>query len=121
MNTKRDIGNIGENLAIKYLIARDYLILDKNYHAKHGEIDIIIWDKNQRELVFVEVKTRTNQQYGWPEEAINQVKRQRMRRTAQKYLNQKHYHYDQNYRFDSIAVELNLKTRLAKISHFKYI
>lgn len=119
--TKKQIGNLGEKLALKYLINKNYLILAKNYYIKGGEMDIIAQDKNNQEIVFIEVKTRTSTDFGWPEESINEKKRLRLDKAAQKYLRENNYLFDQNYRFDSVAIELNYKTRLAKISHFKYI
>ncbi len=121
MKSKKDIGNIGEELAIKYLNNKNYLILNKNYYIKGGEIDVIAQDKESQEIVFMEVKTRTSREYGWPEESINATKRHRLAKTANRYLAHHHYPFDQNYRFDSLAIELDFKTRLAKIRHFKYI
>ena len=75
---KKDIGNLGEILAEKYLIQQKYVILDKNYYIKGGEADIIVKDSETKEIVFVEVKTRTSTDYGWPEESINEKKRLRL-------------------------------------------
>ena len=68
-------GKIGEKVAQEYLIKNDYEILVKNFRCKQGEIDIIAKDKN--ELVFIEVKTRTNKKYGNPIDAVtyNQIRR----------------------------------------------
>lgn len=118
---KKQIGNLGEKLAIKYLINQNYLILAKNYYIKGGEMDIIAQDKNSQEIMFIEVKTRTSRDFGWPEESINKKKQERLNKTAQSYLKENKYPFDQNYRFDSVAVELDYKTRLAKITHFRYI
>ncbi len=119
--TRKEIGNWGEKLALRYLIGQDYLILDKNYYIRGGEADLIVFDKVTREIVFVEVKTRTSLDFGWPEEAIGYRKKTRMHRTAEKYLREKKYGWRQNYRFDSVAVEIDLKSRQAKIRQFKYI
>lgn len=121
MPTKKDIGNIGEELAVRYLTNKNYLILNKNYYIKGGEVDIVAWDKASQEVVFIEVKTRTSRQYGWPEEAVNPKKRHFLAKTANRYLAHHHYPFDQNYRFDSLAIELDFKTRMAKIRQFKYI
>ena len=58
MYENREIGNLGENIAAKYLESSGYHILDRNFRARQGELDIIAVDND--ELVFVEVKTRTN-------------------------------------------------------------
>ncbi|MFH1610498.1 MAG: YraN family protein [Patescibacteria group bacterium] len=119
--TKKQIGNLGEDLAKKFLQKRKYKILDKNYYVKGGEIDLIVKDKTSGELVFVEVKTRSSNLGGWPEQAVNLVKKQRMSKTAEKYLRKNKYLLWQNYRFDIISVELDNLSRKAKIMHFKYI
>ena len=54
MNTKQQIGKIGEDLATKYLSSSGYRIFERNYRGKQGEIDIIATEKNK--IIFVEVK-----------------------------------------------------------------
>lgn len=86
MSTK-EIGDYGERLAVRYLRFRGYRILDRNYMSKHGEIDIIARKKDY--LVFVEVKTRTNQdveRYGRPAKAVNYCKREHIRYAIKDYL-----------------------------------
>lgn len=119
MSSKKELGNLGENLAKNFLIKKNYLILAKNYYIKGGEIDLIAKDPDTREIVFVEVKTRTSNEYGWPEQAVNETKRLRLTKTAEKYLRNHNYSFKQNYRFDILAIELNLETRRARIQHFK--
>jgi len=119
--TKKQIGYLGESLAEKYLIKKNYLILAKNYTIKGGEIDIIAQDLNTQEIVFVEVKARTSSKYGFPEQAVNSVKKYHLNKTAQNYLFKNSYSAFQNYRFDIISVELNFKTKKAKVRQFKCI
>jgi putative endonuclease len=121
MNTNKSLGNLGENLARKFLEDRDYKILCSNYHSRHGEADLIAYDKKTKNIVFVEVKTRTENFYGMPTEAVGYRKKQRMNYTAQKYLKFNKYPLNQNYRFDIISIELNTQTRSAKIKQEKYI
>lgn len=116
--TKKQLGYLGEDLAEKYLKNKNYLILSKNYTIRGGEIDLVAQDIENLDIVFVEVKTRTSNQFGWPEQAVNYHKKQYLKRTANKYLIENKYSLNQNYRFDILAVELNHQTRLAKISHF---
>lgn len=94
-------GKIGEDLAEKYLVGKDYYILARNYHSRFGEIDIIASDGNS--LVFVEVKTRTQNQFGTPLEAITSHKLSKMIKTSQFYLTQRNMH-NHPYRFDAIEV-----------------
>ncbi len=77
-------GKIGEKVAQEYLIKNDYEILVKNFRCKQGEIDIIAKDKN--ELVFIEVKTRTNKKYGNPIDAVTYIKRKHIINTIKFYL-----------------------------------
>ena len=84
---KNFIGKLGEEKARKYLIQNGYKILESNYFCRFGEIDIIAMDENC--LVFVEVKTRTNNRYGNPENAVNYWKRKHMELTARNYIDHK--------------------------------
>ena len=76
--------NFGEDLAAKYLKKQGHKIIDKNYHEKCGEIDIISMDKGI--LVFTEVKQRKNDRFGRPEEFVTKEKRNRIRKTASLYI-----------------------------------
>jgi putative endonuclease len=62
-------GREGENYAAEYLEKLGWTIETKNFYAAKGEIDIIAW-KNERVLVFVEVKTRRDDNFGKPQEFI---------------------------------------------------
>lgn len=77
------LGSWGEDAAEKYLKKKGYTILERNFRCKLGEIDIIALDG--RSLVFIEVKTRRNQNYGLPCEAVTAVKLQHLKRTAAYY------------------------------------
>lgn len=118
MKTKQQkVGKIGEDLAVKFLKKRHYKILERNFRAdKFGEIDIIAKDKG--ELVFVEVKTKTDEQFGSPEQEFTYQKKKKMRRAIQNYLFKK-YFIDKDWRTDLIAIEiLNKKT---DIRHYENI
>lgn len=116
MNRNQEIGKLGEELATKYLKQNKYVILDRNFRCKQGEIDIIAIDSKQ--IIFVEVKTRTNLLYGNPSEAVNRVKRLHIKKAANYYL------YKNNIkkipiRFD--VIEIYLKKQKYKIHHIKQI
>lgn len=74
------LGKWGEEVAEKYLKKRGYTILSKNFRCRMGEIDLIALDHDH--LVFIEVKTRKNQNYGLPCEAVNHEKIKHLKRTA---------------------------------------
>ena len=107
MSSQKQLGNLGENLALKYLIKNKYNILNHNYVIKGGEVDVIAFDNTTQEIVFVEVKTRTSLNYGWPEESVGEKKKQRMDKTAQKYLEDKKYSISQNYYADYYRIAPN--------------
>lgn len=94
----KKVGYKGEKLAAKYLKKRGYKILERNYKTPFGEADIIA--KLGDMLVFCEVKTRQNDFYGAPSEAVNFKKRQRYIQAAQYYVQNGEYPI----RFDIIEV-----------------
>lgn len=79
----KSIGQDGEDKAAQFLRDQTYEIVDRNWRSRFGEIDIIATKNNI--LYLVEVKTRSSSQYGFPHEAINSKKLQRMQLTAQLY------------------------------------
>lgn len=81
---KKTFGNLGEDAAVKYLKKNRYIILERNFSVHGGEIDIIA--KKGDYVVFVEVKTRSTDDYGGGLEAVNYTKQQRMIKAAQVYL-----------------------------------
>lgn len=102
----KNIGRIGESIAEKYLINNGYKILERNFKSKTGEIDIIAYKSNI--LVFVEVKTRTNNKFGFAHEAVDYRKKKKIQNTANSYINFKKIENIQ-YRFDIIEVYLTTK------------
>ncbi|MDQ0555102.1 YraN family protein [Paraclostridium ghonii] len=77
-------GNLGEEIATNYLRSKGAYILENNYKVKFGEIDIIA--KLDEELVFVEVKSRSNVNFGYPCEAVNYKKRMKITNVAKYYI-----------------------------------
>lgn len=107
-------GKSGEALAKNYLVKLGYEIIETNWHySKNGEIDIIASDNGT--LVFVEVKTRTNLNYGHPFEAITRSKIQKIYKAISGYLNTCGKKYN-GFRFDGIAV---IGLNNPKIEHLK--
>ena len=100
---KRSTGSRYEDMAADYLIAKGYTILDRNFHDRTGEIDIIALSGEA--LVFVEVKYRSSAKTGDPLEAVDARKIQQIRRTALKYMHFKGYNPESTYiRFDCIGI-----------------
>lgn len=83
MNTRKK-GKIGEEIAVKYLLSKNYTILHRNFSVQTGEIDIVA--EENKAIVFVEVKYRKNTLYGYPAEAVNFKKQSRILETAEYYI-----------------------------------
>lgn len=98
-----NLGVYGESLASSILNDKGYEIVDRNYRYGHGEIDIIAVKDDI--LVFIEVKTRRNTQFGEPEEAITYSKQKQLRKIANAYLYEKNI-TDMDCRFDVVAILL---------------
>lgn len=86
-DTAADKGHRGEVLAAKQMEKMGYEILERNFHALKGEIDIIA--KKDNVIVFTEVKYRKNEKMGTPAEAVNHWKQQHIIRAAKAYIAQK--------------------------------
>lgn len=114
------MGALGEQTACKYLLHKNYKILATNLRVTNNEIDIIALDQVNRELVFIEVKTRKNSNFGTPEIAVTNKKIQSMNFVAQRYIKSNHCNLD--YRFDIIAITyLGNSMQEPRIEHFENI
>ena len=100
---KKKLGTRGEQIAVKYLQNRGYRILERNYRNRLGEIDIIA--RHGRDLVFIEVKTRTDNLFGSPFDSVTAAKQRQLSKVALEYLS-KHNWLDHPARFDVVGVHL---------------
>jgi len=113
------IGRIGEELAVKYLKNKNYYIIEQNYYNKFGEIDIIAEKDNY--TVFIEVKTRSSEDFMPLEETIYFSKIEHLRNSALYYFSKNNLIYT-SIRFDLIALKINIqRKKIEKIKHFKNI
>ncbi len=110
MAIHNEIGQKGEHESVNFLLANNYQIITTNYRFDKAEIDIIA--KKEATLVFVEVKTRSNNYYGYPEDFVSEAQQKRIVKAAQNYIEVNHLNL--NIRFDIIAI-INQK----EIIHFK--
>lgn len=120
---KRKFGDVGELIAEKFLINKGYIIIDKNFYTKFGEIDIICFKlkNNVKELFFVEVKTRSKfENNNYPEDAVDYFKKIKMDRAAQIYLN-KNKILKVFYSFSCIAIIIDKIHKKANIKFFEKI
>ncbi len=100
MALHNDIGKLGESLAQQHLVKQGFAILETNYREGRYEVDIIAYKENL--IVFVEVKTRSNMDYGNPEEFVDRHKQRAYIRMANNYVIQNNR--EEEVRFDIIAV-----------------
>ncbi|PJI06604.1 MULTISPECIES: YraN family protein [Clostridium] len=103
-NLNKKVGDYGEKIAVLYLKKLGYIIRNKNYRCRLGELDIIAQDKSC--IMFTEVKARYNDTYGFPVEAVNRRKRLKIYNTAKYYISDKRLS-NYNFRFDVIEIVFN--------------
>ncbi len=99
-------GKEGENIAVAFLKNEGYNIIERNFRSPFGEIDIVA--SYDSFIIFVEVKARKNFSFGRPEESVNFIKQEHIKKTAEYYL------YKNNEkglccRIDIISVDLKKK------------
>ena len=114
LHNKR-IGKKGEDAAARYLELRGYDIVTRNWTCPAGEADIVAFDGDT--LVFVEVKTRTSLDKGFPSESVTAEKRARYEKIACWYLRDSEY-VDIPVRFDIIALMVVAPDR-AVVRHYR--
>jgi putative endonuclease len=100
-SNKQRYGEWGEKVAASFLSARGFKIVARNVRTPYGEIDLVA--KKQTLLLFVEVKSRSSDVFGLPEEAISSRKREHMIQSAQYYL-QESSEIQNDWRIDVIAI-----------------
>lgn len=116
IHVKKDLGNVGEQIAVEYLEKNNYKILKRNFYCKQGEIDIIA--KDNLEIVFIEVKTRSNVKFGQPSEAVNKIKQKHIYKAAQYFL-YKTKRLNRFIRFD--VIEVLIENGKFNVNHIKQI
>lgn len=99
--TNKQKGQLGEDIAVKFLRDREYEILRTNYRTRRAEIDIIA--RNNDYIVFIEVKYRESISYGYPLESVTVSKCAKIRHAAEYYILSE-YGYELDVRFDVIEI-----------------
>ena len=112
-DVRRLFGNKSENLAASYLKRKGFKILERQFITRFGEIDLIAKDGD--EIVFVEVKSRRNLDFGYPEESVTPRKIEKIATVGAQYL-QKRKMETAEFRIDVIAIEGD-----EKINHIKSV
>jgi putative endonuclease len=112
--SNKEIGQRGEDYAVKYLQSIDYTILEQNWRFSRAEIDIIALDGEV--LVFIEVKTRAYTYFGQPEEFVSTYKEKLISDAATQYMTKITHEWE--IRFDIISIILNEDGSM-NLEHFK--
>jgi putative endonuclease len=114
MAKHNELGFFGEKTAQNRLTAEGYTVLATNYTYGKAEIDIIA--KIGSDLVFVEVKTRSSSHFAFPEAAVSAKKQRLITEAATNYMYENQY--EDEFRFDVIAIITNKKNEITDYQHF---
>jgi putative endonuclease len=117
----RKTGNKGEQIAADFLANKGYEILERNYHNKWGEVDIVsrCRVKGENYVVFVEVKTKTDEIYGEPWEMINKHKLKQITQMGHLWCMENHYHG--LLRIDVVGVWLDMSGEVMRVAHWENV
>ena len=102
MNNRRLQGGQWEKLAESFLQKQGLKTLERNYHSRFGEIDLIMMDGQT--LVFTEVRYRRDSSHGTGAESVTFSKQKRITRAAQRFLQQHRHHVSLACRFDVVSI-----------------
>ncbi len=110
-------GKIGEELAKDYLKKKGYKILEENYKTKYGEIDLVC--QKDKQLIFIEVRTKKGESFGSPEDSLDKRKIRRVWLNSQNYINYKKW--QGGCRIDAICLVLDHNNKLERLNHYQNI
>ncbi len=116
MFNRRKFGAVGEEAVALWLEKNDYLILERNFYTRQGEIDIIALKSSA--LCFVEVKMRTSFEYGRGAEAVDKIKQEHIIACAKEYISKKRPRYA-TVRFDVAEVFYDKITKKTEINYIE--
>lgn len=106
MRIANPVAKLGEDFASKFLEKKGYKILERNFRKLYGEIDIVALSPGREVLVFIEVKTRSTNQFGTPLESITPWKIKSVIKTGQLYASL-HRNLPEAQRIDAICIYIN--------------
>jgi len=115
---KQELGKNYETVAERFLIERGFILIERNFSCRMGEIDLIMRDKDT--LVFLEVRFRSHSHFGDPLETVTRNKQKKISRAAQYYLIQ-HKLNDTPCRFDVIGISSNLNKKEKNALHIQWV
>jgi len=109
---RKELGALGERIAAEHLTGLGYVIRERNFRLREGEIDIVA--EKDDYLVFIEVRTRRSHSFGTPEESVIARKKERLITLAQAYI-QSHDGLPPSWRIDVVALELGPKGAISRL------
>jgi putative endonuclease len=112
MTHKIETGALGENLAAQFLTEKGFSVVARNYRFRKAEIDLIVQRENW--LVFVEVKTRSSDAWGFPESFVGDLQRRLIYSAAEEYIFRNDW--QGHIRFDIVSVKPSVPP---EIVHFE--
>lgn len=114
---RHHLGRLGERLASEHLERRGFVVLERNYRTRWGELDVIVCDDER--IVFCEVKTRRLGS-SKPLEGLGDAQRKRLRRVAVAWLNDNPERpYVPELRFDAVGVTIDARGQLVALEHLE--
>ena len=113
MSKHNEVGKFGEELAVDFLLQKGYQILETNWRFQKAEIDIIV--QKATTIAAVEVKTRSTNEFGDPQDFVNKKKITLLTKAMDEYVNRNDL--DVEVRFDVVAITLN--DQKTEIEHLK--
>lgn len=105
MAEHNELGKTGEQLAAEYLKTKGFEVLETNWRFKQYELDLIVKMPNRDTIVFVEVKTRQTNYFGYPETFVTKAKQKLIAKAAALYLDENGLN-DAPVRFDVVAITI---------------
>lgn len=114
-HSRQELGQKGEDIACRFLEKKGYKIIARRFRHRRAEIDIIA--RKGSILVFVEVKTRRHDEFGYPEEAVRKAKKEKLKEAALGFLSEKRERISEC-RFDILSI-LFKSEREYEIAHFE--
>ena len=126
MNSNRALGFRGEEIAAEYMQSKGYAVLHRNYRTEFGEIDLILCSYEHSgepiekvpQIIFVEVKTRSNTRFGFPETGITEAKQEHLTASVDAFL-QEHPDFSGEIRIDVISILMHRGEKEPEIVHFE--
>lgn len=113
--TTKQTGDAGEEMAVSYLEAKGWMVLDRNYSFQRAEVDIVAYD--QTCIVFVEVKYRTSTRFGRPEEQIDETKIRQIYKASDAWMYERKMEGSPT-RFDVVSI-VQERAGAPDIEHFE--